>query len=289
MELKNSLGWGPKRIGEQLRISPSTVCNWTRGRFSPFGSCVVPRLDPSPSLSYLVGAFLGDGALIRSAAYHYELRLRVTDLDFALHFAACLRVTTGRPTRVRLDTRGFFVVRAWSKLLFEYLSSWKSDFETIDRYPAEFIQGFADAEGCPGVASSIGKPFSLNITLVNTEKRLLVYIGKLLETKFDIASHISMDRREHLMWGRVPCYYLRIGRRVDIERFVKCIGFSIKRKQEKLLTAFFLLQTYGPSAAGFEWRKMYSKRGRNWVRVLEPNSAFSARGNRSGSGAPGGI
>jgi len=289
LELKDSLGWGPKRIGQHLGLPPSTICNWIHGRFLPYGSCVLPRLEPSPPLSYLIGALRGDGDLIRSRAYHYELRLRVRDLDFAQHFSSCLTAITGRPRSPKLDTRGFFVVRAWSRLLFEYLSEWKSVLGTVDRYPAEFIQGFADAEGSPAVSANLDRPLTLHVVLVNTNRPLLAYIGELLKVKFDIESKIFVDHRKHLMWGKAPCYYLRIRRRTDVERFASGIGFSIKRKQEKLLTALSLIQTYGSSAAGLEWRKIFSKRGRIWVRMTDPDHCSRRSSIGSGTGAPGGI
>jgi len=65
--------------------------------------------------------------------------------------------------------------------------------------------------------------------------------------------------------GRVPCYYLKIGRRQDQLSFANCVGFTIHRKRQKMLIALELLQRLGPLEAGAEWQRIFEKRGRVWV------------------------
>ncbi len=204
-------------VARNVGLPPSTVYNWITGRHSPFGSCNAPKLTSSQSLSYLAGAFLGDGSLTRSLSYHYELRLRVKDLDFAEQTSACLGLVLGKPKKVRLDARGFYVVRAWSRLLYEYLSDLSLIRETADRFPAEFIRGFADAEGSAAVSVAGSRTLSLwfYLVLVNTNLELLNYIKYLLRDKFRIDSRILLGKKRQSMWSKVPCYYLKIGRRED--------------------------------------------------------------------------
>lgn len=280
------LGWNHERIAQELRLPSSTVYNWVTDRNSPYGSYTIPDLRPSPALSYIAGAFLGDGGLIKSSSFHYELRLRVRDYDFADRAAACLSRIIRKPKQARVDRKRFFVVRIWSRLLFEYLSDWDSIRETSERFPADFIRGFADAEGTSAVSvytsSKLNfRKFGFYIVLVNTDKALLEYIAHLLMTKFEISSNIFLERKHFRMWSKLPCYRLTINRRVDQRRFATSIGFQIRRKNQKMLDALRLLDSYKPQRAAIEWERLHEKRGRNWVRR---NQAATA-----GNGAPGGI
>lgn len=280
------LGWSYERIAQNLHLPSSTVYNWVTNRNSPYGSYTTPDLQPSPALSYIAGAFLGDGGLIKSSSFHYELRLRVKDYDFADRVAACLSKIIQKPKQARLDRRKFFLVRIWSRLLFEYLSDWDSIRETSEHFPADFIRGFADAEGTPAVSvytnsKSHFRKLSFYIVLVNTDKALLEYIAHLLRTKFEISSNIFLERKRIRMWSKLPCYRLTLNRRADQRRFSTSIGFQMKRKNQKMLDALHLLDSYEPRRAAFEWERLYEKRGRNWVRR---NQAATA-----GDGAPGGI
>jgi len=266
--LRRNLGWGYKRIARRVGLPRSTVHSWIRGKHSPYGSCSAPNLEPSTLLSYIAGAFLGDGGLIRSAQYHYELRFRVRDREFAERFSDCLSRVLGKSKRPRQDENGFFVVRVWSRLLFEFLSSWNSIRETAERYPREFIGGFADAEGSPVV--SVGRSrrvLGVYVVMVNTNRVLLNLVRTLMRANFAIRSNVFLERKRHRMWSKLPCYHLTIGRREDQRRFAGTIGFGIQRKQEKLRVALSLLDTYGPSDALPEWHKLYEKRGRMWVRA----------------------
>lgn len=280
LELR-SFGWGYKRIARLVGLPCSTVHSWIRGKHSPFGSCSAPNLEPSALLSYIVGAFLGDGGLIRSAQHHYELRFRVRDREFAERFSDCLSAILGKSKKPRQDESRFFLVRVWSRLLFEFLSSWDSIRETARRYPREFIGGFADAEGSPAV--SIGRSrrvLGVYVVMVNTNRVLLNLVRTLLRANFAIGSNIFLERKRHRMWSKLPCYHLTIGRREDQGRFAGTIGFGIQRKQEKLLVALCLWDTYGPSDAVSEWHKLYEKRGRIWVKtnlgrsIVEPRPRF---------------
>lgn len=276
--LRQEQGWGYCKIAKHTGLSPSTVYNWVVGRHSPLGSCNVPNLTSSPSLSYLAGAFLGDGSLTQSTSYHYELRLRVRDRDFADEVCACLGSILGKSKRVRVNEKGFYIVRTWSRLLYEYLSNLDSIRQTVDQFPAEFVGGFADAEGSAAVSVSGSRTLALwfYVVLVNTNLELLNYIKILLWKKFRIDSRVLLGRKCHSMWSKVPCYYLKIGRREDQRRFANLIGFRIGRKQVKMQAALSLLDSYGPSRAALEWQRRFEKHGRIWVSRLRP----------AGDGAP---
>src|SRR2546425_12849568 len=111
LRLSHDRGFTCNAIAKQLDLPVSTVYNWIVGKNSPLGSFVVPILTPSPSLSYLAGAMLGDGDLVRSTSYHHQLRLRVKDQDFAEKVCSCHSSVLGRPRKVRKDGSGFYAVR----------------------------------------------------------------------------------------------------------------------------------------------------------------------------------
>ncbi len=277
LALRHKPGWGYERISKYVGLPPSTVYNWIVRKHSPFGSFSAPNLSSSPPLSYVAGSLLGDGALIRSAGYHYELRLRVKDSEFAERVCACLSSVLGKPKKVKVDRTKFYVVRAWSRLLYEYLSSPDSFRQTAGQFPVEFVRGFADAEGSADISVGGTRVPTLGfyIVLVNTNLELLRYLKHLLWEKLRIRSCILLGKKREHMWSKVVCYYLKIGRREDQLRFARDIGFSIGRKQLKMVTALSLL-AYGPTRAALEWRTMFKKCGRIWTR----------KGLTTGDGAP---
>jgi len=268
MGFRGSFGWGYKRIARLVGLPRSTVHNWIMGNHTPYGSCNTPNLEPSRFLSYVAGAFLGDGGLIRSAQHHYELRFRVRDHEFAEYFSACLSKVLGKSKTPRTDKNGFFVVRVWSRLLFEFLSSWDSIRETAKQYPLEFIRGFADAEGSPTVSVDRSRRvLGVCVVMVNTNRMLLDFVGSLLRAKFATRSRAFLERKHHRMWSKLPCYHLTIGRREDQRRFASNVGFGMQRKQEKLLVALSLLDSHGPSGAVPERQRLYEKRNQIWVKT----------------------
>jgi intein-encoded DNA endonuclease-like protein len=229
----------------------------------PWESCISPNLSPSPALSYFTGAFVGDGALIRSASYHYELRLRVRDHEFAEKVCDCLSAFLGKRKEVKLDKEGFFEVRTWSGLLYEYASTPNVYYRVAQKFPADFIRGLADAEGssAASVSRSTNPRLGSYIVLVNTNLDLLFFVRKLLRINFRIRSTILLGKKRHNMWSKVSCYYLKIGRRKDQWHFAKHIGFGIERKQSKMLDALSLPDRLGPSRAAVQWSRMYNNGG----------------------------
>jgi len=277
--LRNDCGWGYKRIAKKVELPASTVHNWLQGRDTSTGSCSRPNLVLSPSLSYLAVAFVGDGGLIRSSSYHYEIRLAVKDLDFAKNFGSCISVVLGRNKLPRLNEIGFYVIRIWSRLLSDYLANRREVQQLAEAYPAEFIRGFADAEGSAVGSVDRNGVFASSVVMVNTDRELLDFVGHLLLSHYGIASTLTQEKRTHRMWGKLPCYYLTIRRHMDQRRFVESIGFGMARKQERLKIAVSLLGLR-PRRAGVEWRKMFRKSGHRWIR----RKPFGER-----VGAPGGT
>jgi len=156
---------------------------------------------------------LGDGDLVRSASYHYQLRLRVKDQDFAEKVCSCYSFVIGGPRKVRMDGSGFYVVRVWSRMLYEYLSDAREIHKTVDRVPSEFIKGFADAEGSPAVSVGQSRNSSLGfyIVMVNTDLSLLRWIKRLMMSRFGIDSRLLEGKMHPSMWGEFRVIISRSG------------------------------------------------------------------------------
>ncbi len=220
----------------------STVYNWVTGRHSPFGSCRNANLSPSSSLSYLAGYFVGDGNIFRGSSYHYELRFRVRDREFAEEFGIASGVVLRKPLAVRIDSKGFYTVRLSSRLIFNYLSSLDSIIQSADQFPRDFIRGFADAEVSPAISVTRSETPMLGfyIVLVDTDLEILTYIRRLLRRKLGIRSLVMIGKRHRSsMWSKPPCYYLKVGRREDQRRYASLVGFGMRRKQLKMMVGSF--------------------------------------------------
>jgi hypothetical protein len=74
-------------------------------------------------------------------------------------------------------------------------------------------------------------------------------------------SHPSLT--EHM---RRASYSLVIRRLEHLKRFDSPIGFSVRRKDQKLKDALAILPKYGRRVAPTEWAKQYLKRNGEWVR-----------------------
>jgi intein-encoded DNA endonuclease-like protein len=106
--------------------------------------------------------------------------------------------------------------------------------EHCDKCIAAFLRGFFDAEG------SISENGSIH--LVNSDYRLLKYVQSLLE-RFEIVTtgpHL-LHQRGSIMpikgkqyVRRRDVYYIYVKQSCNM-RFYKYIGFTIKRKQERLV------------------------------------------------------
>jgi len=199
----------------------------------------------------------------------------VRDRDFAESVRDCLGAVLDKPLPVRIDPKGFYTLRLSSRLIFDYLSSLDSISQTADQFPRDFIRGFADAEGSPAISVSGSQTPMLGfyIILVNTDLEILTYVRSLLWRRLGIRSLIILGKRHcGSMWSKLPCYYLKVGRREDQRRYASLVGFGMRRKQLKMMVALSLLDRLGPSKGAVQWQKLFEKRGRIWVRrVLGEN------------------
>jgi intein-encoded DNA endonuclease-like protein len=206
----------------------------------PFGS--VRKLDesPSPELAYVVGVAKGD-ATLDIHRWNYRIRLRVTDKDFAQTFNRCIsKVLNTRPHSLMwIPSRLQWSVEVSSLLLYRTLvkplSKLKAFVEHCEPCMGAFLRGFFDSEG-----SISGR----SLTISNTRISVLYYAKRLL-TKLGIASTgpslralggrlVTIKGRQYV--ANRNDYSLRI-RATSLGRFKEAVGFSIKRKSDRLTRA----------------------------------------------------
>ncbi|HUI22919.1 MAG TPA: LAGLIDADG family homing endonuclease [Nitrososphaerales archaeon] len=279
-----SKGQGPAGIARELSaayplsISPGTVRHWIVGDRNPQGGKVRNhfRQEPSPALSYVIGANIGDGCTLTD---NWIVKLEVTDRDFAEAFNSSMATLFSRETpnkilikRFKVERLPMYVVRYSSKSLVELLRlPLRKLLEIAFRFPREFLRGFFDAEGHVDVG--VGNQFHLAVGAENSEKLLLSKAKQLLKT-LGINSRIDRKRKAGSLKTiggvtfamRQTSCALMIGRITDIRLYAGEIGFSILRKGRKLFDAIEIIDNVGPANRPKAWMQLYEKKRGKWVR-----------------------
>jgi intein-encoded DNA endonuclease-like protein len=204
MQLRAEHGWGYRRIAKALSavhgigVPKGTVSNWLLGAYNP-----VSRLHrffqavPSPELSYVIGAVLGDGYTTEDQGNGI---VGFTNKDRYLleHFLTCLSriFNTQNAGRITRGTRyGVFKATIGSRLLALFFQRPLVEIAPfIEEHPAPFVRGFFDAEGHATITVSRGR-LSARVGASNTDVGILQYISALLRNKFGISSCITVGRR----------------------------------------------------------------------------------------------
>lgn len=234
---------------DKIRLTTSHVDYWVRGVKSPLRTLNKFTANPTSELAGVIGGMLSDGDRhlykTQKGSYAYEIRLRVKDREYAEAFGYDLAKVLGRekpckPHRNRSDQR--WTAKACSVLLFKHLDKhWhglRSDIEANEVCVARFLRRFFDGEACIN-----GKA----LKLFNTDKELLIYIQQLLRLYFGVeatgprltskAGHCFQDPRNGKTYkAKKTVYYVRI-RAESLPRFHRYIGFTISRKQRRLVEA----------------------------------------------------
>jgi len=229
-----------------VTLNKSHISFWIREVHNPYTSKrrYIPSIDylrPSEELAYVIGAVLGDGCVFLQK-YHYFITLRVKDLEFAEKFAECIgKVLEREPPKPIPVKNGAFKVKVCSKTLYELLKK-PIDIDNIRKYVEHcfrcicaFLRGFFDSEG------SIDKDGDTRV--YNSDKSLLVYIKDLLN-RFGIKTtgpklHIKARTPiknpviDKTYFRKNDNYYLYMHAESKL-KFYELIGFTIKRKQQRL-------------------------------------------------------
>jgi len=228
-----------------VKVSKATVIRWCKGLHDPFNRMNRVKLEPSPELSYVIGAFFGDASVNLDNAgkgYKYRIRLKVVDKEFAEEFKRCLEAIGLKPSlRLERDKNRCdrWCVTAFSKSLYLFLKQPKEKlFDVAKEYPIEFLRGFFDSEGC---VTWDKKRKKLSVRACNYDLELLYFVQKLLAS-LNIHSKIYLQAYEGKSVKIRDGYYeykqdffrLDIYRRYAVAEFTRKVGFTISRKSEKL-------------------------------------------------------
>ena len=249
MELRQKNFGKAFKIGKKLGINYKVVDHWLRGckpgRRGVHPPWKIPDLTPSPELSYVLGVYYGDG-WITTWKNDRWVGLSANDRDFVEEFSRCLSKVIGRRELYPIQHRGdSYNTRVCNKTLHAFLNKSLEEHKyIIEEFPAPFLRGFFDSEG--GVyrvggpeVQRFGEYYELKA--VSTNLLLLQYIRDLLSRRFSLSTHIGAPQKAkpHFVDGRLAiatkdCYRLRTARHDNLQKFNEKIGFTIKRKQEKL-------------------------------------------------------
>ncbi|TMI38232.1 hypothetical protein E6H23_10605 [Candidatus Bathyarchaeota archaeon] len=230
----------------------------------------------SQDLSFVIGAFLGDGSFVEDSAYHHHVKLAVRDREFAEAFNLCVgRVLNRQENKITVTHdlgKVYYESKYSSQPLGFYLKSGLENLRpVVETYPRSFLRGLFSADGCASISTHNG--LTLRILLGNSNPDLLHCAESILQSRFDIHSKTHLARKKGATWAfgkktvilRKDAYLLRIERVNDVRVFVSEIGFVMRRKQEVAERAIQLLKALGRSKAADVWKRYYStKKGARW-------------------------
>jgi len=231
-------------------LSKSQISYWTRGIHSPYNGRRIPSLEllePSEDLAYVIGVLCGDGSAweksrVRKGYRRVVIYLEAKDKEFVEEFAIRIgRVLNRPPPRVKVKSTGYYYVEVESRTLYELMKrpidikKIRRFVEHCERCMAMFLRGFFDSEG------SVNKHGY--ILAYNSNYELLVYVQELLK-RFGIETRGPYLRTKqgtpfyNPLRGKVYVHkrdvYVLYVRGSNGYEFYKYIGFTIRRKQERL-------------------------------------------------------
>lgn len=199
----------------------------------------------SRELGYILGVIYGDGHV---SVKQRRVILAATDKDFVLEFKR--NIEKWSKFKARLYTRELkktHYIKArkiqWvsyidSKEASEFLYNFNQNsiVEESDKIKCIFLRGFYDSDGCAY------KNFR-GIIGYNTDYNLILLVKKLLNS-LNIYPTISKSKINKI--GPYNCkefiYKLCIYKKENIKKFYELIGFSIRRKQERLQRQVEIIQ-----------------------------------------------
>lgn len=258
-----------------LSLSPGTVRHWMVGDRKVQRRNVF-KADPSPELSYIIGANIGDGCTLTK---NWIVKLEVTDHDFAERFNDSMAKFFNRTSSNRILVRlmegrlPLFVVKYSNMQLVKLLRlPMNKLLKTAFVHPRQFLQGFFDAEG--HVDISVTQNFKVRVGVENSDKYLLAKVRKSLrdlnmssrlERKREAGS-VKVIRNSSFVMKRTS-FSVVISRLEGVRRFSEEIGFSIHRKVQKLADALSVIENHEARDWAARWKGLYSKVRGEWVRL----------------------
>jgi len=239
-----------EKYGKQISIR--NIYNWINGKHYPLGNINKFDEKPSPELGYVIGAMLSDGCLYFDGKnYLYLLLLAVNDKEYAEEFGRCLAKVLGKKEPYKPfwnKNLKQWVVKESSIQLFEFLNRPFEELKFYIEYSKEnvtsFLRALFDGDGSIYVKIK-GERRKRQLYLHNTNEKLLGYVQYLLKEYFGINSTLHLATKKgsirhfpnKITKTTKDYYYLYVHVR-GLLNFYKHIGFTIKRKQQRLIKAF---------------------------------------------------
>jgi len=294
MALRKKYGWGYVRIGRELSIPIDVVRHWLHHGRNPIrqGKPYFFEEKASPELAYIIGVCYGDADLPKYPKPRersgYRIRLRAKDRDFVEKFTSNIAILLGKNKQNTIGfEKGQYRIILHSYYLHKFLKRPLDDMKPfVESYPAEFIKGLTDSEGSAKVSISKWDRWrwlSLGISITSSNLELLRYTRKLLNRHFKIGSIIKPNHKAGSSFWKdgkkfirnKDAYELIIGKLDDVRLFSYSIGFSITRKQQKLIDAVDILENHnkGPDRVA-AWLKLYKKENNRWIRIDNPINTY---------------
>ncbi len=183
-------------------------------------------------IAYILGVVKSD---VHISPKH-SIRLVVKDVDFIESFKNAFEELLNENLKsVRMTKNGFYFWEICSKKLALFLKGLEiENFLTDEKMKRNFLRGFFDGEGSM-LFSGKGVKVHREIGCVNKNEKLMRYVSKCL-TELGIENRIRKIIGSGFNSKGVYYRVLIYGKR-NILNFYKKVGFSIKRKQDKLASA----------------------------------------------------
>jgi DNA endonuclease len=273
-------GGSPAQISRKTGLADATIRGWLVDRRVPWTRYELFEPKSSEPLSYVIGVYMGDGSISRQGK-RSRLRLHVKDMEFASKFSStCADILGKKPYSVRyLTDRDRYETTVSNVSFCRFLGQGFRELDPYIRdYPAEFVRGLADSDGCPAVTTTKKrkKPwfFVQVVVATSTSIPLLSYTRAILNECFRIKATLVYKGNPHprpyknvMFHSTKRVFDLRISRFDEIKRFSQIIGFGLSRKQEKLDSAIQVRDNFGSGEdAVEEWTRNWEHGKTEWTR-----------------------
>ena len=237
-------------ISKLTGIPPSTIYNWVTGRSKPPKSRWRPPEKPDPTFTYILGVLLGDATVTTGGKYKYKIKLKAWDREFVERFSRYLSTILNKKYRKPMRTEEtLYIVEYYSKAFYDWfkntsLNDLKDYVEHCRECKKAFLRGLFDSEGSHSANKAI--------YFYNTDRELIDYTCKLL-SEFGIifkGPYITIKAGDKIRapkkkWtkseyitAKKDLWTIQISGRYA-RKFLREIGFSIRRKQLGLKKKFF--------------------------------------------------
>jgi len=277
----HKMGLGIHKIERELRtrhgysVAAANISKWIYHGARPDARANIPNLNPSPQLSYFIGAFKGDGFDYYNAKKQiYRVGLRVKDKDFLRRVSRTIAYVVGRSPSKLWTAKGAggaddvfhtFTVESWS--LRRFLRGNLSGLLAVAlKFPRDFLRGIFDAEGYVTVTRD-RKRLRVHLGIEMSNKMIVKTIQRILARDFGIRATGPYRKKGrptmlhgHFAMFKRDTYSIHISSQEAVGDFAKNVGFAMKRKRDTLKEALSLLRAGDSKEALRIWEGRHGKR-----------------------------